>query len=141
MIILVCGGRKFNDYVFLASAMNRILDDRKVGVAHDSWPTIIHGGAGGADRLADRWACNHYYPIKEFAADWADTSHPGAVIRTSKNGVPYDVTAGFRRNQQMLDEGRPDLVVAFPGGSGTADMVRRARAANVEVKEISYEMS
>jgi len=27
----------------------------------------------------------------------------------------------------MLDEGRPTLVVAFPGGRGTADMVRRAR--------------
>lgn len=32
----------------------------------------------------------------------------------------------------MLSEGRPDLVVAFPGGKGTADMVRRARAAGVE---------
>jgi hypothetical protein len=36
----------------------------------------------------------------------------------------------------MLLEGKPDLVVAFPGGKGTADMVRRARKANVPVKEI-----
>ena len=40
--------------------------------------------------------------------------------------------AGHIRNQQMLDEGRPHLVVAFPGGRGTADMVRRARAAGIE---------
>lgn len=29
----------------------------------------------------------------------------------------------------MIDEGKPDIVVAFPGGRGTADMVRRARKA------------
>ena len=33
----------------------------------------------------------------------------------------------------MLDERRPDLVVAFPGGRGTADMVGRARSAGIEV--------
>jgi hypothetical protein len=32
-------------------------------------------------------------------------------------------------------EWRPDLLVAFAGGKGTADMVRRARAAGVEVIE------
>jgi hypothetical protein len=36
----------------------------------------------------------------------------------------------------MIDQGRPDLVVAFPGGRGTADMVRRARAAGISVIEI-----
>jgi hypothetical protein len=33
----------------------------------------------------------------------------------------------------MLREGRPDLVAAFPGGRGTAHMVRIAREAGVEV--------
>lgn len=33
-------------------------------------------------------------------------------------------------------EAKPDLVIAFPGGRGTADMVRRARAAGIEVREI-----
>jgi hypothetical protein len=36
----------------------------------------------------------------------------------------------------MIDEGKPELVIAFPGGSGTADMVRRARAANIPVIEV-----
>lgn len=36
----------------------------------------------------------------------------------------------------MLSEGKPSLVVAFPGGEGTADMVRKARAAGVEVVEV-----
>jgi hypothetical protein len=37
--------------------------------------------------------------------------------------------AGPRRNQRMLEDFRPDLVVAFPGGRGTAYMVRRAGLA------------
>jgi hypothetical protein len=45
--------------------------------------------------------------------------------------------AGPIRNQRMLDEGKPDLVIAFPGGRGTADMVRRAREAGVEVVELA----
>jgi hypothetical protein len=36
----------------------------------------------------------------------------------------------------MLMEGKPDLVVAFPGGRGTANMIEQARKAGVEVLEI-----
>jgi hypothetical protein len=34
----------------------------------------------------------------------------------------------------MLDEGRPDLVLAFPGGRGTADLIARAREAGIPVR-------
>jgi hypothetical protein len=44
--------------------------------------------------------------------------------------------AGPIRNERMLTEGKPDLVVAFPGGRGTAHMTRLAREAGVEVVEI-----
>lgn len=43
--------------------------------------------------------------------------------------------AGPLRNARMLAEGRPDAVIAFPGGKGTADMVRKARAAGLPVVE------
>jgi hypothetical protein len=33
----------------------------------------------------------------------------------------------------MIDGGKPDLVITFPGGRGTADMVRRAEKAGIEV--------
>jgi len=33
----------------------------------------------------------------------------------------------------MLDEGKPDLVVAFDGGRGTANMVKQAKAAGIQV--------
>jgi hypothetical protein len=41
--------------------------------------------------------------------------------------------AGFLRNERMLAEAKPHLVVAFPGGRGTAHMVARAEAAGVAV--------
>jgi acyl-CoA synthetase (NDP forming) len=52
------------------------------------------------------------------------------------NWKKHGKSAGPIRNQLMLDVGKPDLVIAFPGGSGTADMIRRARKAGVPVKEI-----
>jgi hypothetical protein len=36
----------------------------------------------------------------------------------------------------MLDQGKPEVVVAFPGGRGTADMVRRAKLAKILVVEV-----
>ena len=45
--------------------------------------------------------------------------------------------AGPLRNQRMLDEGKPDLVVAFPGGGGTKDMVRRSVKAGVPIHEVN----
>jgi hypothetical protein len=36
----------------------------------------------------------------------------------------------------MIAEAAPHLVVAFPGGLGTADMVERARVARIEVIEL-----
>lgn len=80
----------------------------------------MQGGASGADQLAVKWAEIHNIPVITFPANW----------RIGRKGGPL-------RNAFMLSEGRPDLVVAFPGGPGTQDMVRRAEAAGVPVKRIS----
>lgn len=108
--VLVCGGRDFDDF----GSLNRELHRHDVSV-------VIHGNARGADWLADRWARANAVDRLAFPADWE--THGRA--------------AGPKRNQRMLDEGRPDLVIAFPGGRGTADMVRRARKAGVKVIEVS----
>ena len=115
MIVLVCGGRDYQDRDALERTMVRLAE------IHGPFTQVIHGGARGADRLAGEWGIRHRILVRQFPAQW------------DKNGKK----AGPIRNQQMLDEGKPDLVIAFPGGSGTADMVRRARAAGVEVLEIA----
>lgn len=73
--------------------------------------------------------------IKEepYPADWNDLTQTDALIRVRRDGKRYDAKAGFRRNQRMIDDGKPTLVAAFPGGDGTADMVRRARQAGLHV--------
>lgn len=111
--ILVCGGRAYP---------NR----RKVFEVLDSlapMACIIQGGARGADALAAEWANKNGVPNIPFQADW-DT---------------YGRGAGMIRNRVMLREGKPDLVVAFPGGNGTADMTRIAQKAGIQVMIVKEE--
>lgn len=98
---------------FLWATLSSIHMARRISV-------LIHGGAPGADRHAKRWAVMNDIQTMGFPADWS-----------------LGPRAGPLRNQRMIDEGEPDLVVAFPGGRGTADMVRRAKAAGIEVLAVS----
>lgn len=112
--VLVCGGRNYDD----RSTVYRVLD----GI-HARTPIhcIIGGGATGADHIGAVWSVSRNIPdFARFDADW--TMHGKA--------------AGPLRNQRMLDEGKPNLVIAFAGGRGTADMVRRARVAGITVIEV-----
>lgn len=124
--ILVCGGRGFRNFDWMNDVLNSICHDRgwisdKSGNELPS-VRVISGGASGADSLAIRWASENWCLYDIFPAMWN----------------VYGRRAGHIRNQWMLDEGKPDLVVAFPGGTGTADMMRRARAEGVEVVEVKY---
>ena len=124
--ILVCGGRKYSDVDKLYCALDSVVD--KQGLWHPDYPNncvgqellIVSGGARGADSLARDWAEVRGARINEYLPNWSK----------------YGLRAGPLRNQEMLDNERVDLVVAFPGGAGTADMVRRAQKARIEVKII-----
>lgn len=110
MKVLVCGGRDFLD----RQLAYRTLDEHAAGAL-----IIIHGDARGADQLAGDWARLRGKVIVACPADWNT----------------YGKGAGPIRNQQMLDK-KPDVVVAFPGGHGTQDMVMRALRAGVRVVEV-----
>lgn len=113
--VLVCGGRDYNDKARMKQELDAIY-------AEVDEMAVIEGGAKGADWLAYSWCLSRFTNVQheQFEADWGR----------------YGKAAGHIRNQQMLDEGKPDLVLAFPGGRGTADMVRRARKAGIEVREV-----
>lgn len=81
---------------------------------------MVAGGCSGADELAVGWAVDAQVDYRVFPARWRVE---GKV-------------AGPVRNQRMLDVCHPVLVVAFPGGRGTGDMVRRAQGAGVEVRVV-----
>jgi hypothetical protein len=112
--VLVCGGRNYWDGNRVWRVLNAAVD--RLGLS-----VVIQGGATGADNLAWQWARDHGVPFETYAADWHAQGN----------------AAGPIRNQRMIDEGRPDVVIAFPGGRGTADMVRRAEAAGIKVVRIT----
>lgn len=126
-VVLVCGGRHFHDEVAAFRALDEVHARRPIG-------RIVEGGATGADRIARRWALSRGVPFQTYKAAWDDLSAPGARVLTRSDGTRYNANAGFERNALMLAAERPDLVVAFPGGGGTANMCVRADAAGVEVR-------
>lgn len=106
--VLVCGGRDFDDYDLLSSTLDKLDID-----------LIIEGGAAGADNWAWKYAKRNGLQFETYRAEW------------DKHGK----SAGHVRNQQMLDEGKPDMVVAFPtkASKGTWDMVKRSKKAGLPV--------
>lgn len=132
MRVIVCGGRDYADrdkvrFVLAVWPVHDLhLDKGHVGIRWDlrdaaeaGTLTIVHGEARGADRLADDVARDLGYRVESYRADWSQGRAAGPI-----------------RNKQMLAEGA-DLVVAFPGGKGTAHMVRIAREAGVPVLEVA----
>lgn len=89
MKILACGSRSWTDRALIAKILTEYPKDS----------LLIHGAAGGADRIAAEEAYKLGMTIKPFPADWSRGR-----------------SAGYVRNLQMLDE-RPDVVLAFWDGS------------------------
>lgn len=110
MRILVCGGRDYNDWKVIETALE-----------HFKPTELVHGGCRGVDTIAGNWAKRKGIPVQEFKADWDK----------------FGRAAGPIRNQQMLDEAKPELLLMFPGGVGTRGMANLAREAGVKVTEIS----
>lgn len=107
--LLVCGGREYDDWRTLSKEL----------AAHHPIAVLIQGDAPGADRLAHKWADANNVPTISFPANW----------KQGRKGGPL-------RNAFMLKESKPDLVIAFPGGGGTKNMVALAVAAGVPVHQI-----
>lgn len=112
--ILICGDRNWKDKEF---------------IHHTLFPSplwekgfvecIIEGEAKGADKLAREIGEEYKIPVLKFPANW----------------IEFGKSAGPIRNQQMLDEGKPDLVLAFhdniESSKGTKDMISRATKAGI----------
>lgn len=114
MKLLVCGGREFADGKLLYRILDEIHEQYGVDI-------LFQGGADGADIGAYHWACEHQIPeIRQYNAQWTNEGDKAGPIR----------------NARMLRKSQPDIVVAFPGDVGTADMVRKSLAKGYTVYEI-----
>lgn len=114
MKVIVCGGRDYQGYKRVIRCLNQLHEKHGITL-------IIEGGANGADAHAGIWADNAGIPRCTFHANWN----------------AHGRKAGPIRNKHMLEFMRPDCVVAFPGGAGTADMVRQAEAEGVKVWSVA----
>lgn len=115
MIIIACGSRDWKDVETIREFISTLPKDS----------TVIHGSCKGADEIAGHVSREFGMNVQEYPADW------------KKHGK----AAGPLRNQLMLDEGNPELVVAFhddiSSSKGTKDMVARASKRKVRVEIIT----
>lgn len=109
-VVLVCGGRNYLDSQKVNETLDKIHAEKRIDL-------IVSGGAQGADSIAEHWA------------KWSEVD----CLRIPAQWKKYGKAAGPIRNAKMCFIAEPNLVVAFPGGSGTANMISVAKAANVEV--------
>ena len=109
MDVIVTGGRDYKD----AEKMNEVL-------RLFDFNLLIHGGATGADYMAGRFCLMNGIECKEVPADWQE----------------YGKAAGPIRNALMLDTYKNAIVIAFPGGRGTANCVKQALERNMTVLEV-----
>lgn len=113
MIVLLCGGRSYADRQKVRGAL------AEVGLTPPQ-DIVVHGGASGADELG----------AQEAIAMGVHTARVDALWHR------HGKSAGPIRNLAMLSL-KPDLVLAFPGGRGTANMVAQAKAVGIRVKAIA----
>ncbi|MDA7915275.1 DUF2493 domain-containing protein [bacterium] len=116
--ILVCGGRDYENRERLFGVLDKALS---AATLTERTFVLIHGNARGADKLSHEWAtARQVDDVRVYKADW----------KTHGKG------AGPIRNRLMLTDGQPHVIVAFPGGNGTADMIRQGKKAGVPVYEV-----
>lgn len=101
--VIVAGGREFNDYLLLASTLDKLLRGKLM--THDI--VIVSGKARGADSLGEKYAKACGFEVAEYPADWDK----------------YGKSAGYKRNQKMGENS--DCTVAFWDGQsvGTKHMI------------------
>lgn len=111
--MIVTGGRSYADRAKVYSTLDALHAEEPIAF-------LSHGMAPGADTLADAWATERDVMIRRY---------PAALPCLPQSAGPI-------RNEQMAIRGA-DLCIAFPGGAGTADMVRRAKSAGIKVMEVA----
>lgn len=119
MRVLVCGDREWVDQQMIYNQLKQLHTASPIEI-------VIEGEARGADLMGRKAATYLNIPVLGYAANWKE----------------YGRSAGPIRNQQMLKEGRPDLVLAFHDhldqSKGTRHMVSIAQKAGIPVQVISH---
>ena len=130
MRIGVTGGRDFKDRAMVERAFDKYVTQDDI---------IIEGEALGADSLCRDVAYERGIQVESYPADWSGPCGPECPPnhrRQNKSDAhhgesnDYCPAAGPRRNRRMLESGL-DFLLAFPGGTGTQNMIDICKSAGV----------
>jgi hypothetical protein len=113
MRIAVTGGRRHTNFKKVVETLDELHSQNRITV-------LAHGDATGADTLCARWARVHGVSAHRYDAEWNK----------------YRQGAGPKRNEKMLKDEKPDLLVAFPGGKGTANCIKIAESLGIQVMRV-----
>jgi hypothetical protein len=113
--VLVTGTISFNDDDLLATTLNRVLTGKENVV-------VITGGATGAEALAERYAQEHGFGVKQFLADWK----------------LYGRGAKLIRNTQIIEAA--DHAVFFWDGKNkvVGELIEKAEAKDITVEVVRF---
>lgn len=115
MVVIIAGGRDFNDYKKLCRSCDRVL-------LNQTDIEIVSGCANGADSLGERYAKERGYRISKFHADW-DT---------------YGKSAGYIRNEQMARYSQGLIAFWNKKSRGTKHMIDLAKKYDLKVRVVHY---
>jgi len=113
MRLLVCGGRHFDDSMLVERELSRIHARTPVSV-------LIHGGLPGLGGPAEAWARRNGVQLIRYPANFS----------LGKRG-------DFERDDFMLEDSRPDALLAFPGGARTARLLDRAQELRIHAMQVN----
>jgi hypothetical protein len=110
--VLICGDRNWNHPEEIDAFVKSLPKDT----------IIIEGECRGADIQSRLSATKYGLEVERYPANWEK----------------YGKGAGVIRNKEMLEKGKPDLVVAFhenlTKSKGTKNMIMQAKAQGVPIK-------
>jgi len=115
MIVLITGGREYRNQRLMWTVLDRLHEEH-------GFTYLVHGDAPGADQMSHRWAKQRGVQPVAMEALWDFEGD----------------SAGPMRNGRMLAFTNPNIVVAFPGNTGTTDMVKKTLAARKAGKDIIF---
>ena len=110
MKVLVCGGSSYRNKAAVFDELDKLHGHHPISL-------LINGGARGADYSSSQWAKERNIPLE--------------VFKTDRN--QYGEKAFFLLNDRMLRDAQPDLVLAFPGGDVTADLLEKSENSGIRV--------
>lgn len=111
--VLICSGRFYADTHTLTHVLDLYARTQIIDV-------LIHGGHQTLGSAIETWARGIDVHVIRYPANW----------------MLHGKYAETKRNLFMLEDSRPDVLLAFSGGEDTAECIRMAQRAGIPVIEV-----